>query len=609
MVVFQTFEAAPATAASAARVAAIRAILEKRGIDAFLIPRADEHQNEYVPACSERLAYVTGFTGSAGLSVVTRKKAAIFVDGRYTVQAPQEVDARLFEIKGVRTADLKPWLLSVLKPGARIGFDPKLHTISEIDGLASLIKSAKLALVPMARNPVDTVWGAEKPPAPAAPVRVQPLELAGVSIADKISGVQTELRKAKHDALVLSATDSICWLFNIRGGDIPHNPVVLAYAIVPASGKADLFLDTVKITPEVRKHLSGSVRVRSVAELRDALSSWRQSGKTVRLATQTASWWLYRSLGGAKRVARGADPCVEAKAVKTTAEISGARAAHLRDGAAMVRFLAWLDAAVESGNPPIDEIMAVKRLEECRRETNMLLEISFPAISGSGPNGAIVHYRVNENTNRVLQKGELFLVDSGGQYQDGTTDITRTIAIGAPTREMRERFTLVLKGMIAISTARFPSGTRGVDLDPFARRALWNHGLIYDHGTGHGVGSYLNVHEGPASISKGGLAELKPGMILSNEPGYYKAGAYGIRIENLLLVTDPEPVGGDRPMMGFETLTLAPIDRRLVVPSMLSAEERDWLDTYHARVRDRLAAEVEPAARRWLTKATAKIDG
>lgn len=605
---FQTFEAAPATAASAARVAAIRAILQKRGIDAFLIPRADEHQNEYVPACSERLAYVTGFTGSAGLAVVARKKAAIFVDGRYTVQAPQEVDARLFEIKGIRTTDLKPWLLSALKPGARIGFDPKLHTIGEIDGLASQVRAAKLALVPVARNPVDIVWGHERPPPPAAPVRVQPLELAGTSVAEKITGVQAELREAKHDALVLSATDSVCWLFNIRGGDIPHNPVVLAYAIVPASGKPELFLDTVKITPEVRKHLSGSVRVRSVAELRDALSVWRQSGKTVRLATQTASWWLYRSLGGAKRVARGADPCVEAKAVKTTAEISGARAAHLRDGAAIVRFLAWLDAAVESGNPPVDEIMAVKRLEECRRETNMLREISFPTISGSGPNGAIVHYRVNENTNRVLQKGELFLVDSGGQYQDGTTDITRTIAIGAPTREMRERFTLVLKGMIAISIARFPKGTRGVDLDPFARRALWNNGLIYDHGTGHGVGSYLNVHEGPASISKGGLAELKPGMILSNEPGYYKAGAYGIRIENLVLVTDPEPVGGDRPMMGFETLTLAPIDRRLVVPSMLSGEERDWLDTYHARVRDRLSAEVDPAVRRWLTKATAKID-
>lgn len=603
---FQTFDAAVAHADTAPRVAALRALLDKRGLDAFLIPRTDENQNEYVPAFAERLAFMTGFTGSAGLAVVARKSAVVFVDGRYTVQAPQEVDTRIFSVQGIRTTELVPWLKSSLKAGSRIGFDPKLHTITEIETLRTALKEAILALKECAINPVDQVWGKARPAPPMAPVIVHPIELAGQSPSDKIAAIQKRLREARQDAVVLSATDSICWLFNIRGGDIAHNPVVLAFAVLHASGKPELFIAPGKITPEARAHLTPLAKLKAPETLKETLDTLKTAGKIVRLAPTGSNWWLYRRLGGPSRVARGPDPCVDMKAIKNPAEIAGARTAHLRDGGAVTRFLAWLDHAAANG--PVDEIMAVKRLEAARAETGALREISFPTISGSGPNGAIVHYRVSEKSNRVLQKGELFLIDSGGQYADGTTDITRTVAIGTPTAEMRERFTLVLKGMVSISMARFPHGTRGVDLDPLARRALWSHGLVYDHGTGHGVGSYLNVHEGPASISKGGLVELKPGMILSNEPGYYKAGAYGIRIENLVLVTEPKAVGGDVSVMGFETLTLAPIDRRLIVARMLSSDQRDWLDAYHAHVRQSLAPDLDPVSRRWLNAATAKIE-
>ncbi|MBX9926159.1 MAG: aminopeptidase P family protein [Hyphomicrobiaceae bacterium] len=602
---FQTFDAPASTSLVAPRIRAIRDQLQKRGLDAFLVPRADEHQNEYVPRSAERLAFASGFTGSAGLAVIALKSAALFVDGRYTVQAPAETDTTVFEVKGIRTTDLKPWLISALKPGSRIGFDPRLHTISEIESVKGQLSGTKLTLVPVSVNPVDAVWGKDRPTAPVAKAVVHPEQQAGQPTSEKLSAVQAALREAGHDALVLSATDSICWLFNIRGGDIPHNPVVLAHAIVRTSGKADLFIATEKVTPDVRKHVAPSARIKDPTEFRAALLAMKAAGKKVRLVPLASSWWLYRCLGGAKAVVRGVDPCAEMKSVKNTAEIAGARSAHVRDGLAVVRFLAWLDQAVST--TAVDEISAVQRLEAFRAETGALREISFPTISGSGPNGAIVHYRVSDRTNRVLQKGELFLIDSGGQYADGTTDITRTVAIGTPTVEMRERFTLVLKGMIAISMARFPKGTRGVDLDPYARRALWARGLNYDHGTGHGVGSYLNVHEGPASISKGGMAEIKPHMILSNEPGYYKAGAYGIRIENLILVTEAEPIGGDIPMMGFETLTLAPIDRRLIVPGLLSADEREWVDTYHGRVRDQLSSGLDVAERRWLAAATATL--
>ena len=469
-----------------------------------------------------------------------------------------------------------------------------------------MLKPHGIKLVPTARNLVDRVWGRARPPAPADPVTLHPQKFAGRSAQDKIADIQKRLKADKQDAVILTLSDSVAWVFNIRGSDIPHTPVALAFAIVPASGKPELFIAADKLAPAVRAQLETFAKVSEPAALADRLKALRTAGKRVRLDPHTAGYWFSRALGGTKRIARGPDPSLALKAIKNAVEIKGARAAHLRDGLAVTRFLAWLDGAAATG--ALDEIEAVRRLEGFRRATNQLREISFDTISGSGPNGAIVHYRVSEATNRKLRPGELFLIDSGAQYLDGTTDITRTVAIGKPTNEMRERFTLVLKGHIAIATARFPKGTRGIDLDPYARRALWQHGLDYDHGTGHGIGSYLSVHEGPQSISRAGMAVLEPGMLLSNEPGYYKEGAYGIRIENLVLVTELQKLpGADRETMGFETLTLAPIDRRLIVKDILTADEIAWLDDYHARVAAALAPELDEDARAWLRHATAAL--
>ena len=472
--------------------------------------------------------------------------------------------------------------------------------------LEGALKAHGIKLVPVSRNLVDRVWGRARPAPPSDPVTLHPLKLAGRSAPDKIADIQKLLKTDRHDAVVLTLSDSVAWTFNMRGSDIPHTPVALAFAIVPVSGKPELFIAPGKLTPAVRAQLEAFAKVSPPEALSGRLKVLREAGKRVRLDPGTAGYAFARALGGGKRIARGADPSLSLKAIKNATEIKGARAAHLRDGAAVTRFLAWLDAAAATG--ALDEIEAVRRLEGFRRATNQLREISFDTISGSGPNGAIVHYRVSEATNRKLQAGELFLIDSGGQYLDGTTDITRTVAIGKPTAEMRERFTLVLKGHIAIAAARFPKGTRGIDLDPFARRALWQAGLDYDHGTGHGIGSYLSVHEGPQSISRAGMAVLEPGMIISNEPGYYKEGAYGIRIENLVLVTPAEKLdGADRETMAFETLTLAPIDRRLIVKELLTADEIAWLDAYHARVAAALSPEVDEETRLWLKRATAPL--
>jgi Xaa-Pro aminopeptidase len=461
-------------------------------------------------------------------------------------------------------------------------------------------------LWPVTRNLVDRVWGRARPAAPANPVTVRPLKLAGRAAPDKIADIQKRLKADGHDAVVLTLCDSIAWTFNIRGTDIPHTPVALAFAIIPQSGKPELFIAPEKLDAAARSHLEAFAKLAPPRALTDRLKALRKTKKRVRLDPHTAAFAFASALGGPRRIARGPDPGIALKAVKNTAEIKGARAAHVRDGVAVTRFLAWLDKEAAGGE--LDEIAAVRQLEAFRRATNQLQEISFDTISGSGPHGAIVHYRVSEATNRKLQPGELFLLDSGAQYLDGTTDITRTVAIGTPTDEMRQRFTLVLKGHIAVASARFPQGTRGIDLDPLARRALWQHGLDYDHGTGHGVGSYLSVHEGPQSISRAGMAVLEPGMICSNEPGYYKEGAYGIRIENLVLVTELQKMqGGDREMMGFETLTLAPIDRRLIVRDMLTAEEIAWIDAYHARVLQTIGPEVDGPTLRWLEAATAPL--
>jgi Xaa-Pro aminopeptidase len=603
---FQTFESPSQRGTAAERFKALRRLMERSGIDAYLVPRADEHQGEYVPPCAERLKWLTGFSGSAGLAIVARKAAVLFVDGRYTVQARTEIDTDLMEVSQIPRPRVTEWLIEHLPRGSTVGFDPRLHTVTEIERGAAALKKKDIKLKAVGSNLVDRAWGSDRPAAPLNPVAVHPAKMAGRTAQEKIADIQQRLKADRHDAVVLTLSDSIAWAFNIRGSDIAHTPVALAFAIVPLSGKPELFVAPEKIDAAARAHLAAFAKISPPDVLMARLKALRDAKKRVRLDPNTAAFAFARALGGPAQIMRGPDPCIALKATKNTAEIKGSRSAHHRDGSAVARFLAWLDAAAPGAG--VDEIEAVRQLEAFRRATNQLREISFDTISGSGPNGAIVHYRVTEATNRKLRSGELFLIDSGAQYLDGTTDITRTVAIGKPTKEMRERFTLVLKGHIAVATARFPKGTRGIDLDPFARRALWQHGLDYDHGTGHGVGSYLSVHEGPQSISRAGMAVLEPGMILSNEPGYYKEGAYGIRIENLVLVTELQAIpGGDREMMGFETLTLAPIDRRLIVKALLTPDEVAWLDAYHARVRQELGGELDAETRDWFTEATAPL--
>lgn len=599
---FQIFDVATETDRIAERVDKLRELMRKRGLDAYLVPRADEHQGEYVAPSSERLAWLTGFTGSAGFAVVGLEHAALFVDGRYAVQSRAETDTGIFEILPIPAKGVKDWSAHALSPGAIIGFDPWLTTLAQVDTLRSVLAKQEILIKAVNGNLIDRIWGMERPAPPVSPIKIQPDKYAGESAADKIKRLQKMLIEAGQDAALLTQPDSICWLFNIRGGDVAHNPVMLAFAFLNARGKPDLFIAPQKLDAETRRHLKSVANIRKPGDLPGALDTLKKTDRIVRLAPQNTAWWFARRLGKRHYVA-GTDPVVLPKAIKNAVEITGSRAAHHRDGVAMVRFLCWLDAT-STTKDGVDEISAAEKLEAFRRETGVLQEISFDTISGSGPNGAIVHYRVNRSTNRKLGKGELYLVDSGAQYQDGTTDITRTVAIGKPTEDMRRRFTLVLKGHIGIAMARFPKGTRGVDLDSHARMALWQAGLDYDHGTGHGVGSYLSVHEGPQSISRLGQVPLEPGMIISNEPGYYKEGAYGIRIENLVLVKSPEiPEGGEREMLSFETLTLAPIDRRLIAKNLLAPAERQWLDAYHATVAEKLAPDLDDNARDWLEAA------
>jgi Xaa-Pro aminopeptidase len=606
---FQSYEPPAGGQGSSQRLERLRELMAQARLDAVLVPRADEHQGEYVAPCAERLAWLTGFTGSSGLAVVARKAAVVFVDGRYVVQAQAQLDARSFETLQVPQAKPHEWLIAKVGSGAVVGFDPWLHTPAMIEEQEKLLEPRGIKLKPLARNPIDRIWGRARPAPPRAAVTPYPVKYAGKPAEQKLAELQAQLRAEGEDLVVLTLPDSIAWLLNIRGSDVAHNPVALAFALVPASGKAELFIDPAKLGGEARAHLAKIAKISAPGTLKPRLAALKATRKRVRLDAGSAAFALLRALKGGKvRVHRAADPCLLPKARKNATEIEGARIAHKRDGAAVVRFLAWLDR--EAGSGRVDEIAASQRLEAIRSETQALKEISFDTISGAGSNGAIVHYRVTTATNRTLKPGELYLVDSGAQYLEGTTDITRTVAIGKPTREMQERFTLVLKGHIGVATARFPKGTRGVDLDPFARRALWEAGLDFDHGTGHGVGAYLSVHEGPQSISKRGFVALEPGMIISNEPGYYKQGAYGIRIENLVLVTEPRKVsGGERELMSFETLTLAPIDRRLVLAEMLTPAELDWLNAYHARVREIIGPELGPEDRAWLERATAAIAG
>lgn len=598
---FQTFDDSSERAESAARVAALRTGLKRRGLDGFLVPRADRQQNEYLPASEERLAWLTGFTGSAGFAIVLADRAAVFVDGRYTVQAASQIDATVFAIEHLVDNPPDQWLTQNIKPGQKIGYDAWLHTADQVERFRQACSAAGAELVAVESNPIDTLWH-DRPAPPAGRVVLRDIKLAGESAADKLNRVRAELAKLRADALVVSDPQNVAWTFNIRGSDIAHTPLALAFAIVPREGRPALYVDSAKLDNSVRAALEDFADVRAPDALTRDLSAFKN--QTVRLDSASAADALTREVqahGG--KPARGADPITLMKAVKNHAEIVGMRTAHIRDGAAVTRFLAWLEREAPKGN--LTEIDAVAALESFRRDTGLLKDISFPTIAGAGPNGAIVHYRVTQRSNRKLGMNELFLIDSGAQYEDGTTDITRTVVIGQPSEEMRDRFTRVLKGHIGIATAVFPENTSGAQLDPFARAALWQAGLDFDHGTGHGVGSYLSVHEGPARISKLGHVPLRRGMILSNEPGYYKTAAYGIRIENLVLViAAPEPVGAEKPLNAFETLTLAPIERRLIDTRLLTAKERHWLDSYHARVHEVIGPLVDGETRGWLEAAT-----
>ncbi|MFP5330261.1 MAG: aminopeptidase P family protein [Alphaproteobacteria bacterium] len=591
------------------RLKALREQLKADRLDGFVVPLTDEHMSEYVGSYAQRLAWLTGFEGSAGSAVVLPEEAAIFVDGRYTLQVRSQVDGKHWSYQSVPETSVADWLKEHAPKGARIGYDPWLHTRDWVKKARESLASRGAELVAVGENPIDKIWR-ERPEPSKARLIVQPDQYAGKSAAEKRTDIAEWLESKSADAAVLSALDSIAWAFNVRGQDVTHTPVALAYAIVHKDGTADLFVAGEKVGPEVRQHLGNGVRLRERDAFEAALGEL--GGKTVAVDPERAVAAIFDALekAGAKVLAVR-DPTVLPRALKNPVEIAGHKAAQERDGAAVARFLRWIDEEAPKGK--IDELVASDRLEALRREFPELRDLSFDSISGAGPNGAIVHYRSSEKTNRKLEKGTLYLIDSGGQYVDGTTDITRTVPIGEPTEEMRDRFTRVLKGHIAVATALFPKGTRGTQLDSFARRPLWEAGLDYAHGTGHGVGSFLSVHEGPQRIApvtsaqSGGDEPLQPGMILSNEPGYYKTGEYGIRIENLVLVVEKQIQGAEKEMLGFETLTFAPIDRRLIVKEMLSEAELDWLNNYHAQVLEKIGPKLEGADRDWLERACAPI--
>ncbi len=608
---FQSFDEPSFAGAgtSAARLAALREALSRQGLAGFIVPRADEHQGEYVPPGAERLAWLTGFTGSAGTAVVLAKEAAIVVDGRYTLQVREQIDPAAFTPVALAETTPEKWLAEHLPRGGAFGYDPWLHTQVQVQRLESAVSDAGGTLVALDANPVDALWN-PRPPVPAEPVRVHPLSVAGETATAKLARLREQLDDAKVDGLIVSDPHNVAWLFNIRGSDVPHTPIALGYALVPALGRATLFLDPARFD---------AVALAAVAEVATVASGGREGlaraiadlGATsaaplkLRIDRDTGARAL-QQLASPERVTFdiGPDPLTRLKAVKNRREIEGARAAHRRDGAAVTRFLAWLAREAPAG--ALTEIAVVEALEGFRRDTGMLVDVSFPTIAGANENAALPHYRVSRASNRPVAPG-ILLVDAGAQYTDGTTDITRTVSIGKPTAEMRDRFTRVLKGHIALATAVFPAGTTGAQLDPFARRALWEAGIDFDHGTGHGVGSFLSVHEGPQRISKLGHVALETGMILSNEPGYYREGHYGIRIENLLVVEERHPPGAERPTLGFENLTLAPIDRSLIDPKLLGSEAVAWLDAYHARVRDVISPLVDEETRAFLREATAPL--
>jgi len=610
---FQSFDTTAEPQFGAARVAKLRSKMVALGIDGFLVPRADEYQGEYVPACAERLAWISGFTGSAGMALILAEQAVVFVDGRYTTQLKEQVDGNVFLGGDLVGKPPHAWLKEHADLGFKLGIDPWLHTDAEVSKLETALAARDGQLVFLDQNPLDAIWD-DRPEPPMGMVSIQDIGQAGVLASDKISAMAGVVAEAGASAVVLTDPSSVAWTFNIRGNDVPHTPHPLARAIVFADGRAEIFLDARKTGIEVEAYLTQIAGQMPPSDFLSSIDKLARSGQPVMLDPNLAPHALTQIIekaGGT--VLAQTDPALLPRATKNAVELEGTTRAHLQDGAAMVEYLCWLDSQpVEQ----LNEISAVEALEAARARVgawmqNPLKDISFDTISGSGENAAVIHYRVTTDTNRAFRAGEMFLVDSGGQYVNGTTDITRTVAIGNVPEDQKKFFTLVLKGMIAISQARFPKGTRGVDLDPLARIALWKAGADYGHGTGHGVGSYLSVHEGPQRISRAAMQELLPGMILSNEPGYYRPGAFGIRIENLVHVTEMEMIeGGDRPMLGFQTLTWCPIDRRLVLPDLLTDDELTWLNVYHAETCERLLPLVEGAEiKTWLKKATAPIGG
>jgi Xaa-Pro aminopeptidase len=599
---FQSFVALGDPSHGAARVSQLRAELAKRGLAGFIVPRADEHQNEYVPANAERLRWLTGFAGSAGIAIVLRDSAALFVDGRYTAQVKSEADASVFELRRVAEDPPTEWIARQLKQGDKLGYDPRLHTPDAVARYTAATEKAGAGLVAVDLNPIDAIW-LDRPPAPLGAIITHKLRFAGESTAAKIARVRRTMGSSR--GLLISDPHNLAWLFNIRGSDISYTPLPLGWAYLPLEGRPVVFLDGRKLTLASRQGLSRHTEVLEPDALLNFVEDLGRQGVRVAFDAATVPAYLTQAIdraGGKADI--GADPITLMKAKKNPVELAGARAAHERDGAAMANFLTWFTAEAARGR--LTEIDAVKALETFRRASCALKDLSFPTIAGAGPNSAIPHYRVSEDSNRKIERG-IFLIDSGAQYEDGTTDITRTLAVGRPSAVMRNRFTRVLKGHIAVARAVFPSGTNGAQIDALARAALWRAGLDFDHGTGHGIGSYLSVHEGPQRLAKTGTTALAPGMIVSNEPGYYAAGAFGIRIENLVVVEPRTIAGGERPMLGFETLTLAPIDLSLVEPKLLDADEIAWLDDYHARVRKILSPRVDCSTRRWLAKATRRL--
>ena len=602
--VFQSFDEPSDPATVAPRIAALRASLARLGLAGFVIPRSDQHQGEYVPACDERLAWATGFTGSAGSAVVLADCAALIVDGRYTLQSAAQTDTSVVTPVQMAEQSQEAWIEAHLTPGSTLGYDPWVHTPDQVKKLEAAVARAGAGLKAVTPNPVDAIW-TDRPAAPAGLVTAYPGQLAGETETAKIGRVRDALAKARCQALVVSDPHNMCWLLNIRGADVPHTPIALGYAIVKTSGPVRLFMDRAKLTPEAVDGLIGICQPFAPSDFGAAIDALGQDGLTVRLDASTCSSAIRdRIIAAGGKVDIGADPISLMKAAKNPTEIRGSRAAHKRDGAAVTRFLAWFAGQAPKGE--LTEIDAAVELERFRRQTNVLKDISFGSISGGGPNAALPHYRVTTASNRKIEAG-IFLIDSGGQYEDGTTDITRTLAVKEVSAEMRRHYTLVLKGHLAISRAVFPKGTSGAQIDALARVPLWEAGLDFDHGTGHGVGAYLSVHEGPQRISKLGHTPLEPGMILSNEPGYYRVGHYGIRIENLIVVEPRKIEGAEREMYGFETVTLAPYERALIDVGLLQPAERGWIDAYHARVLSELSTLVDDSERAWLKAACAPL--